>query len=278
MTPFAIDEYGMKAGEIFVHVYPWGDWHVGNRGFCESTFKRDKKKIQDDPLARIVLMGDLGEFISPSDKRFEPQIVDPRFDVKDLDNLLDLEVELISDELMSFDSKIFWGALDSNHSRTAERRFHNNVHRRICRNLGIPQWQYSAGGQVFCWESKKSKRHEALKLFAHHGFGGGRKRGAKVNRGDDIASYFDADLYLMGHVHDRIKWHNTKLFPTKKNGKPHIGHSDRMCVITGTYLRTYTEDCSGYGERAMYPPTSLGQHHVSVRWERYDNERVLVLE
>ena len=55
-----------------ISIYPIGDIHAGTIHCVESDIKEKIREIKENPLAFWIGMGDLGEFITPSDKRWEP--------------------------------------------------------------------------------------------------------------------------------------------------------------------------------------------------------------
>jgi hypothetical protein len=104
---------------------------------------------------------------------------------------------------------------------------------------------------------KPSNGWRQFVIYAHHGAGGGRKKGAKVNRMTDHTTTFPlCDMYLMGHVHDRIAWVDPLLDISPRSDK--IIERWRAFGITGTFKRTYQQGGMGYGEKQMYPATALG--------------------
>jgi hypothetical protein len=101
-------------------------------------------------------------------------------------------------------------------------------------------------------------------IYAHHGFGGGRKSGGKVNRLEDAAiSFPDCQIYLMGHVHDKAAWIKPALHVAEQTDK--VIQKFRAFGITGTFKKTYQQDAMGYGEKMMYPSTALGVISFSIR-------------
>ena len=275
MTPFIIKLDGMRMNEWFINLYGMGDIHYGARGFDEGAFLRDVARIRDDPIARLILMGDFGEYINYTDKRFDPQGVDPKV-LMHLDDLPMFQARQIVKWLRPISEKIFF-ALKGNHDETIRLKYHNDVHAWICAELGIPAAGYSAVCRIIARETDGG-RSQSLDIWAHHGWGGGRTQGSKVNKLNQTAGWFDYDIAMMGHVHERFQWPNTKLLLTTKGKRPHIQHQERRNLLTGSYLRTYVDGYSGYGEKLGFPPVPLRCQSVKVRWVKRGNGRTLDLE
>ena len=96
-------------------------------------------------------------------------------------------------------------------------------------------------------------------LALHHGSGGGRKPGAKVNRVDERAGWWPtADIVASGHNHSRTFTDKAGIAMADKT----LVEEQRvqLCFNTGSYMRTYLPDTEGthYAEQADYPPTVLG--------------------
>jgi hypothetical protein len=50
---------------------------------------------------------------------------------------------------------------------------------------------------------KKTKRMNSYVFLVTHGWGGGRKKGGKVNKADELSHLVEnIDMAIMGHVHD----------------------------------------------------------------------------
>ena len=56
---FKLVQHKLPDTQPFVNVYPIGDLHVGSPNFNKKSFKRWKKIVEDDPYAKIVMVGDM---------------------------------------------------------------------------------------------------------------------------------------------------------------------------------------------------------------------------
>ena len=82
-------------------VYPIGDMHVTLRTFNEKRFKKYIQTIRDDPSAVCVVMGDVSDARSRDHKYFAPQMVNPRFQIEDVDILEDKAAEYAADDVLT---------------------------------------------------------------------------------------------------------------------------------------------------------------------------------
>jgi hypothetical protein len=150
------------------------------------------------------------------------------------------------------------GLVEGNHENTIENKYHLRVHNSLCEKLQHNKWDLNLGySAIIKLRIKRSQHSKVIKIYVHHGAGGGRKLGGKVNRIEDMSTSFPyCDIYCMGHVHDRIAFVRAALDACERSDE--LYSVNRAFGITGTFKKTYQEGTHGYGERAQYPSTSLG--------------------
>lgn len=242
-----------------VHLYPTGDWHVGEAGCAEGRLRRAVAYMARDPVALVLLMGDLGGWIAPDDRRWDPSSVAQDLSILDLSDWGEALVERVVELAEPLRGRIL-GMLEGNHEAVFGKRHHLDVTRRMAERLGCEVLGYSGfvDLQVVAPEGQRT-----LRIMATHGSGGAQTLGGKINRLERLGRQHETvDLVCMGHVHACLDaWLSPRL-----GVRDGVIHDDSMTlgVITGTYLRTYTEGHSGYGERAGYDPTQIG--HPCVVW------------
>lgn len=256
-------------------ITPLGDVHYGGRDCDMKLLKQCVAKIAGDKSHYWIGMGDLGEFINMKDKRFDADEIEPSL-LPRIGKLAQAQSEDIIEILSPIKDRCL-GLLCGNHEETIRLRYEHDIHSHTCAGLydheskmGIVSPSdldlgYSAFirlkfGRTESLDSragKKVQRWKQFVIYAHHGAGGGRKKGSKVNRLEDITGTFaDCDLYVMGHVHDKMTWVTPSLHIAERDDV--IRERWRAFGITGTFKRTYQQDGRGYGEKMMYPATALG--------------------
>jgi hypothetical protein len=84
---------------------------------------------------------------------------------------------------------------------------------------------------------------------------------------------FEADIYLMSHVHDIDDSRRVTLTVDRNLN---IKEKHQHYALTGGFLKGYQNDVSNYVERGMYAPTSLGGIVISLHMEKdlRDNVRI----
>jgi len=246
-------------------IHATGDWHLGARGCAENRLRATMERVGRKRNAIVLLMGDLGEFIIPSDNRFDPMAVCQDAKVEDLGDWADFLIDKIASVARPLrggsaggPGKII-GALKGNHENTMSVKTHRNLGRAIADRLGCRYLGYS-GLFTLIFVEKSTKKRAKLSVFATHGAGNAATPGGKMQRLKKYCDMVDSDLVLMGHLHDTMKVTSIRLRQTEEG----IGNASQLGVMTGTYLRTYSEGEGGYGEMKGYQATPIGHACITI--------------
>ena len=240
-----------------VRLHATGDWHIGERGCAESKLKRDVDAIASDPGAIAILMGDLGGFIAPDDsRRFDPQTVAEGLTIDDLSDWGGVLVRKVHTVAEPLRGRIV-GVLEGNHEMAFRQHQRMPVTRMIADALGARALGYTC---LFALRFQAPDGRRDLSVMATHGSGAAATPGGKLNRLIRTMHSVDADLVLMGHVHDCLSYGRARLY---RDGN-RIGEREQLGVVTGSYLATYAQGHSGYGERAGYAPVRLGHPVIEI--------------
>ena len=73
---------------------------------------------------------------------------------------------------------------------------------------------------------------------------------------------FDAQLYFVGHVHDHVARKRPTIGANRECNK--LEERVKLGVVSGSYLKTYAQGVTTYGEQRGYGPTSLGPAVITV--------------
>lgn len=251
-----------------IKITPIGDIHYGGRDCNVKLLRACVRKIADDPLHFWVGMGDYSEWIIPGDPRFDFRDLSPEEKAGQLHGMVTEQERGVVAELLPIKDRCL-GMLEGNHEHKLTKRLMVPIQDNLCRAIGGAgnnlNLDYSAILKLrLVRKVGSSHTSSTCKIYAHHGAGGGRKKGAKVNRVEDLASMFPyCDIYVQGHVHDRICFISSALDAREKTDT--IYDRPRAFGVTGTFKETYTQGGIGYGEQAQYPPTALGVITFTIR-------------
>lgn len=243
-------------------LYICGDWHVGARGCDHSHLERTMKHIRDDEDGYVLLMGDLAECINKKDRRYDSNAIHPMFK-DDLNNLIGNQkeycrklIEPVSDRVLAI--------LSGNHERAFELKDDFSFSRELCRDTKVPYAGYSC---IIIWTFRnKGGTGRRIMIHAHHGSGGGRSRGSKLNKLEAQEQVIEGmDIYARGHAHHKITDRDTAVgVPKMPHGKPRLEERKIILVACGSFLKTLEEGVSGYAEVAEYKPVDLGAVFVEI--------------
>ena len=126
----------------------------------------------------------------------------------------------------------------------------------------------------------KRNKHAAIActIWAHHGAGSGQKASAPLNRLENLVHYFDADIYLMGHMSKKVGAPLDQLYMTRNNPN-HLAHKTKIIAGTGGFAQGYKEGSKiglhargGYVEQAMMTPAALGGVAIRIAPVHSDDE------
>lgn len=256
-------------------IWSLADLHYGNRACALDRIKADIETIRKDPRAFWLGGGDYAEYISMRDRRFDADTILETLQISDLGKLGTVLTERVADLFRPIAHKCL-GLLFGNHeavyARTQEQ---TNLHGWLCTTLGVPNLGYSAFvDAIFVRDSHvkaPALRSDPgdryfrfrVRIFAHHGAGGANTPGGKLNRLVQFMHAFEADVYMIGHVHDQKGQRLPRITADDRCEK--ITARDSVGIISGSYLKTYAQGVTTYGEIKGYMPATLGASFVRVR-------------
>jgi hypothetical protein len=262
--------------------------HYGSSACAENHLKRDIQTIKDDPYSFWVGGGDYGEYISPKDtKRWNPQAVASWLRVADLGGYGFTLNSAVRDLLKPIADKCL-GLGEGNHEVTYQiRTEQQDRHPWLCQELKVRNLRYCAFIDIIFRRKTGIKAPKLLtkspamrkndganswtrRLFYHHGAGGAQTSGGKLNRLIRFMDSHDADIYFVAHGHEEHE--HTMVTTTADVQCERIREHERHGILAGSYLKTYAEGVTTYGEVKGYRPVRLGAAGVTII---PDKQRVL---
>uniref|UniRef100_A0A6M3LGV4 Calcineurin-like phosphoesterase domain-containing protein n=1 Tax=viral metagenome TaxID=1070528 RepID=A0A6M3LGV4_9ZZZZ len=254
------------------------DIHWMSRACAEGKVKEDIQRIADDPYSFWMGGGDYCEFIGHTDRRFDPDSVAPWVSVKDLGNLGKAGMEAIRDMFRPIRHKCL-GLIIGNHEKQYElKKEHDGLHGWLCAELEVRNLEYCALFDLAFSRRGKVKNPKLVqgapskingggsmvfRIFGHHGAGYAQTPGGKLNKLIQFMQSFEADIYFAGHVHDRVGRREPTIGANAACDK--LEAHERLGIISGSYLKTYAQGVTTYGEQRGYRPVSLGASWVRIK-------------
>lgn len=242
-----------------------GDLQLGAPGADFDRFKADIARGLEKG-SYFIIPGDLVDIASPSNRRIlsgaglYDSVMLALEEYAEEARLMVREVLLPAREriLAILSGHHFWAYSDGSTTDT-----------RLADELGVPFLGFSGVVRLELVDRKR-KLEIPFDIFVTHGDGAGRKPWSPLQRLDDIAHYFIADLYLIGHHHKRaaVPLHRMSVRWYRQNGRSHglVVEAPVYLVGTGGYLKGYIENSPpwqpSYIEAKMLPPAALGCSEV----------------
>lgn len=259
--------YGKRGVEF--KLYDFADLHYLNRGMAKDNLRADIAKVKKDPYSLWFIGGDYSEFIGPQDPRFDPEAVDDSIRVNDLSYLAAIAVRGIVEFFNPIKDRGLGCCMGNHEFKHMSRHSEMFVHETLCQQLNVPNMRYSGWtdvyfvyrkGAVGCTVFPATKPPDSfvarLRVFIHHGAGAAATAGGKINRLKQLVDMVDADLVMMGHVHEQFAKAFVRLTPDDTCSE--VVSKVTMGLITGSYLMAYPPGFTSYAEMRAYPPTTMG--------------------
>lgn len=241
----------------FWWLVPIGDIHLKNRACSQAKLQETIDWVVATPNCVWIGMGDYAEFIGHTDKRFDPATFGTSALVRDLGRLSADAVEAVA-QIFKPIAKKSLGMLYGNHEDAYMLRTQQaDMHKNLCEAVGVQNLGYSCFQQI---EFRRGHERQTYTIRAHHGAGFAQTKGGKMQALVKLCRQTDADITLMGHLHDSMQHPDQML--TLINGR--IVARTRLGVMTATYLKTYEENVATYGEKRAYDPVPLGSPRIQI--------------
>ena len=251
-----------------IKIWLISDVHWMSRGCDEVLFNKTLKEIENDPYSFWIGLGDYVDLVGYNDKRFDANCLADWVKIEHLGQLGQIGRQHMKEKFSPIKHKCLGLLLGNHEVKYMQHNQQEDWHAWLCTELGVQNLGYScmfrlifkrtvAKYPVLSKKSGKNGFARAYTIFAHHGAGASTTRGGKTNRMSKFMSDFDADIFLMGHVHEQVPVPKVRL-GIDSVGK-NIAERQQMGLINGSLLRTYESGPRvGYGEMKGYSPVQLG--------------------
>jgi len=233
---------------------PIFDVHLGSK-YCDvDAFKKFLGPV--DPNTYYFSGGDLIDSIVVTDKRY-----DKHGDITTSDAVIDDQIDMAYEILKPYRKQII-AMGNGNHEATVLKRCGTDPTKRISKMLGCPPMGVSGIIKLVLQGDKKSKQSRTIIVRWHHGYGGGTTtRGGLLTKFSREALYWDADLFLFGHVHQR----QMDRIPVNRIKGNKVILQPKIIVICGTFLSTHANNTDNtYSENAGYPPVEMNGVDIHI--------------
>jgi predicted phosphodiesterase len=241
------------------------DTHIGNVAFDKERFFKARDHIIDNGLS-IILLGDIIDGICCKDKRHNYESMDPDIaGVHDLYRYIDVTMDYAKEIFEPMKDNII-GVARGNHEQTLVRDHNRDVSYELARYLDAP-YLHMSGFIRLCFARKGSQFKRNMDIYYHHGAGGGRSFGGKLNKVFGLHEGYDADIYMMGHVHEPYCDRRITVSLTKTRNM-RLTERHKAYYIATSWCRSHVEDCTTYAEERMYSPVPIMFKYLRIYPEK----------
>jgi len=256
-----------------VELIPLGDIHLGIKNCDLDGVREVVEYIQSTEDCFWIGMGDYLECIKHKDKRFDPRAI-PSHHLSRLGDLAQSQKE----ELISILEPILTrekclGLHGGNHEETLLLDFGEDIVGQVCSQFNLRNLSYKALTRIIFSRTGGRGDSRSFVIHSQHGHGGGRKPGSKINLLHDLPANVDADVHIMGHVHDILMDHTIQI----RMAANKVAMEAREIVLgtTGTFYKTYQEGNTNYAEKKDYPANPIGCLKITfLPWSTSDRLHV----
>lgn len=251
---------------------PISDIHLGGRSTVDRKFRRLVKWVLNKDDTYVIILGDTVDAVIRQDlRRFTGKKVTDEL-LNQLDSALNYYRDLAVRELKPLaDNGRILGIGEGNHEDALKKHHSFDIVSDICRELKTPFLGYS-----FLYRLTLNKINRATKnviIYGHHGWGSSRKTGGAINKRENLAANFEADIMLMGHDHHKFGERVIRLAVTPR-GKPKLVHKPMIVAATGSFQRAYAEGETTYAERMGFPPNDIGVVRIDIDIQGETNKKI----
>jgi hypothetical protein len=254
----------MDSPADYMNIWFWGDVHRDATSCDVDRWKYFlKKSAEDDPEKTwYMCMGDTHDFASD---REQQKLMRDGYSLHEttretIDDLVIKRNRAFCSEIKQMNGRLL-GMIDGNHNW----RFPNGVtasedlaNRMGCEHLG---WLCH-----YTLTFKFGGKQQNVYILACHGRAGGKRAGASINQLEDMKTMFPiADIYVMGHDHNRGAWPTSVLYPTNAGM---IKQKRQFFCRSGSFKLAYEDGKSSYETGRLLRPSDLGALKLKIGFHR----------
>lgn len=256
-------------------LYHLTDMHIGAAACDEKLLRQDIQRVADDPNAYWIGGGDYIDAIArKGDKRYMEDTLAPWLRGKN--DVIGYQIDYVTDLLAPIAHKCL-ALVKGNHEAAAEKYADRAVYAEIVRRLAavakvepktLALGVHGFVNLSFRYVAPNSEgRGWAMKIYTHHGYGGGSLPGGHALALGRVLGDVDCDLALLGHRH--VGQHIQKV--TTRSLQKSIVQVQRMGVFVPSYLGAHVTPSTDwrpvdtYAEEHGLRPTPLGTTPIVIQ-------------
>ena len=265
------ETFTISSADIFAdideefHIIPFGDVHLGSEACDESRVDYMCNWIAKKKNVYVYGMGDYTDLMRAHD-RYAIEMQTAKSTQRIMDRIYREESDKFIKKLMPFKDRVL-GLGEGNHRGVLESGISTTQY--MCDRLNTKFLGYMSYFALNV--ATRTKRHMTTRIvfLTHHGIGvNGRLAGATINRVEKLERIAIADIYMMGHDHQKGVRPLSKFVPTHGNGQFKIKNKKQLLITTGGFLKSYMPNMPSYAVKSAYAPADLGCAKITITLRR----------
>lgn len=280
--------YTIKSKRIIVeslvttqtNIYFFGDVHRDTKSCDESRWQWFLKEAKHDKNAYFFGLGDYNDFASISEGKKLISAALHETTMEKFDQIAEVDNSRFAEET-SFMQGHCLGLISGNHGwkfangKTGDEDLAERLKTESLGYLCHYTLTFSERS-----ETMDTGKNASVHFVLCHGKAGGKTAGITITQVDDLRRIFPiADIYVMGHDHQRGALPQSVLIPSlKKDGTYTIKQKRQFLCRSGAFKRAYVEDNSSYEVGRLLKPSDLGALKLTITFHRdKSNDRDVVI-
>ncbi len=273
-----IIEYGTPSAPI--DIFFLGDTHEGNANQATDELKQAVSIIKNNPTkhTKVIGMGDYIDAINHMDKRFNPVEICEKYKIKDLKNLPVKQVDYFVKSIEPIKDKFIAIVTGNHEEKYSKYNGFDPMHYLSERLGGVGLIGYNGFVRLSILkanpEKQKNPERMTFDIALTHGHGGGGYlEGYPINQVYATFRYTEADIFIMGHIHQMVCDSSTVISPYGSK----LSRRRKFYGSNGCFLFKEKIGTRGYFEGHKGKPASIGMLKLSICPDHSKQDSVISL-
>jgi len=231
-----------------VEILPLSDLHLGDKNCDLKAFNKFIQYILAAPNRYLIYNGDN---IDNATRSSVGDVYESALSPREQKKYLEKALEPVKDRILVF--------VEGNHEYRTRKDTDMHIVEDIADHLGKADLYYpdEAYLKVKFGRRKSSGSQMVYTIYVTHGAGGGKRIGSAVNNLELLGLSVIADIYVVGHTHNKVGFKRSIRVPDLHNSN--IIQTERLFVISSSWL-----SFGGYAARKMLLPGAKGSAPITL--------------
>lgn len=257
---FTIHRFEIPVKELNKPIYliPFGDIHRFAPLCDVEKWLEFVEWAKNKKNAYFVGMGDYDDLASTTERKALLTACLHESTQSTLDEIFKNRADKLCQELSFMNGKLI-GLIEGNHHGVLQSGITSTQY--MCEKLNT---KYLGVSSFIRLSFKYGYKRTSIDIWGHHGRGASRLIGGSLNSVEQMLGIGEAQIYLMGHDHQKNAAFKTKLGLTYGPSGLKLSQHKILLARTGSFLKGYVPDKPSYIARAALNPTDLGTLKIEL--------------